>query len=447
MLNEVFSKFANIQSAIDNIKQLQYTHDNLILTNSKLFDSVLEKFNYYELSADKKIERLSKLIDSRNAKSSFSDDFINEKNVINNQNFILLSDKGAFKLAPSETKVFSTNNNYYAGYISDNSCYLLYNFDEEKTFNNLITSFYDGISFILPYSIKYIYQGIEYDLLENFERFFDRKLEVQNTYYFFPKKAEALKFYFRCSSSNLQVKKIDTILETFPNISSLTLKYVNPNPSGDISITHNFHDKFSSLKIYYYISNSFKELKFEKNKAVIPSFSSKELLLKVEHNSSNISSDNTSVLDTEIVTLSPSADTSLYSSSLVGKFEKVVTDDTFKITISLATLKAIKEYLPEFAKAINDEFVVDSQYIRILGLNDSIPTNHIENLSELNDVSLLELFKKELFVYSPTDKILYFANFLNKDNLKFTVHYQKEIYQDVSGIDNYSPYLFDITIS
>lgn len=447
MLTEILSKVSKIESAMTALSNLKQVHDKLITSNDKLFKDILSMYSSFGKSSDNKIEILSKLIDSKSSKARLVfDDFYSEANVISNNNFILIPNKNSFKLAAESVDTFSSDNIYYSGYISEHRCYCLYSFDSPKTFNNLVTSFYDGISFILPDSIKYISNGIEYDLLENFERFFDRKLEIENTYYFYPKTAEALKFYFNCSSSSLQVKKVSSSLETYPSKASLIFKYDNTSDDENLVFTHNFHDKYLSLRYFYYSENAYKEFSFDNHKAVFKNPKSKELLVKIDYDSSNIATDVSSVLNTETTSLSPSSDLALYSCELSGKFEKVVTDDTFYITISLASYKAIKEYLPDFAKFNNDELVVSSSFIRILGVNDTLPENLIDNLSDLNDVSLLEIYKKELFIYSPNTGTLYFANFLNKDSLKFTIHYQKEIYQDVSGINNYSPFLFDMTI-
>ena len=447
MLAEILSKISKLEEIRKDIISLSSNLDSLVSDNSNLFSSAISKFDFQYQSNINKFDMLSKLINDKSSSDVLSyNDFLDDSGILENIGFELLSDKTAIKLKAESVENVSSDSTFYITSYNSEKCFVILNFKKETSFNKLLCSFYDGINFILPYDTKYISKGVEFDLLENFERFFDRKLDVENSYFFYPKTAESLKFYFNCSSVNLVIKKISVYLEQFPVNASLVLKYENNLKKEQLVFVNNFYDKFKALNYSFFNGIDYTKLEEKNHKSVFVNPKTSDLFLKISYNSSNITLDKNNVLETVSTSVSPTYTEADYSVKLCGDYENVVTDDTFRISVNLSALKILKEFFPDFATFNNDEIIVSSEFIKILTINDTLPKNTINTLAELTEPELFQFYKKFLFLYSPVTKTLYFANLLNKNNMKFTVHFKKEIYQDVSSINNYTPFLFDMTL-
>lgn len=450
MLERIFEKIDVFSQNLTNIEtQLAafYTLKKQVEDN---YSAISKKYDTHIQSNLNKVKTLEVFLSQNSSeKLLVSDDFANTENLLSNSDFEFLADKTAFKLKPVKVE---QNNDFtvYSNSVSGNKSFIVFSFKKEIDLNALeysFTSLKYGI--VLPTSIKYLRSSTEYDLIENFERYFDSKLSSVKKHYFYPKNVKAVKFYFDVPINEVKVDNINFYTETYPAIASLDFKYPVKSSSDYLSLFFNFEDMLSGLNFSVMENNSFVDLNVKNKKCILKNQNTDFIYLKANFDSSKIANKNNSVVSSEYgkrLLVTPDDDVL----ALVESNQKINIENDFKITLNYSLYKAIKDLniQDSFVDFVNDEVVLKEDKIKIFKSESAENKDVlIQRLNDLSEVEHLEFYTKEIFALDLTTGILYFPYFANNYDFKFSVIYTVQEYEEITNTNYYSPFIFDLKIS
>lgn len=446
MLKRIFGKIENIK---DNLEEVNALYEELKSKQEEITSLKNKNDDKYKTlisSYTRKSNALDILINSKNTKKLVvSDDFLDETNVSNNTGFEFLSDKTSYKLKPvSVTNI--ENLKIYTNYTSTGSSHTFL-FNETSNTNKIECSFNDAVfGYINPTSIKYIKNGIEYELRENFERYFDRKESLINTYYFYVKEVDGIKFYFNSPSKNISINNVSFSLEEFEEKNEIIFKYPNTSTALTLLVKLSYDDMFSCLNFFYLKNNSFVELPV-KNKMAYIDNDNNDIVIKAVFDKSKLTAAVSKSLVKEKIETITIENTDENFIDLCGPLEEVNGDINFKFSANYSLMKDVNSYIDKAISIVNEEPIISDNHILYLKSGEGISDSYLSRLNDLDNFEHLEFYKKELIVYDSDLKRVYFAKFMGTDGYRFRVTFGKKIMQEVSVANTYSPFIFDISVS
>ena len=432
---------------------------SFLLELDELYNTLIDSFEEIELLKDKNIDKYGKLISSYKKKSSaldilisdkntkkllVSDDFVNESNVFENNGFEYLPEKTAYKLKPKNStliedfKIIPTN--------LGNKCSYTFLFNTKNTVvNKLECSFNDSIlGYINPSSIKYIKNGVEYELRENFERYFDRKEAPFNSYYFYAKEMDGVKLYFDTPLVNLS-HKVDFFFEEFEPYSEIIFKYPNSSQAQKMVVKFNYDDRLECLKFYIFKDNQFFKLDVLNKVAYIDN-DFKDIIIKVEFDGELTKSSDKAVVDIKEETIIVEDFQQNYI-DLCGDLEDLDLETELKFTANYSLMRDVSLYNDKAITIVQEEPTFSSDMILNIKSGETISDSMINRFNDLDDFEHLQFYKKELIAFDSVQKRVYFAKFLATDSYKFRITYKKKIMKEVASINSYTPFIFDISVA
>ena len=174
MLNRILKKI-DLLNTYASKNKLYY--EQLLLKKEELLqlkNKVFEKYDSLIATYNDNSSILELYVNSNNAKNLvISDDFSYDSFVFENSDFEFLQSKTAYKLK-SKNPVPITDVRYFFSERNSMNC-ITFLFSKTQVVNKLQCSFsHIALGYINPTKIKFIKDGVEYELRENFERYFDR---------------------------------------------------------------------------------------------------------------------------------------------------------------------------------------------------------------------------------------------------------------------------------
>ena len=446
MLRRIFDKIERIKYNLEETNSLFEGLSGKYNEIASLRNSNDEKYRTLISSYTRKSNALDIFINSKNAKKLIvSDDFVDETNVSSNTGFEFLSDKTSYKLKPLKTSNVE-NLKIYTNDTSTGSSHSFL-FNETSNINKIECSFNDAVfGYINPTSIKYIKNGIEYELRENFERYFDRKESPINIYYFYAKEVDGIKFYFNSPAKNISINNVSFSLEEFEEKNEIIFKYPNTSTALTLLVKLSYDDMFSCLNFFYLKNNSFVELPL-KNKIAYINNDNNDIVIKAIFDKSKLTAAVSKSLVKEKMETVVIEDIDVNFIDLCGPFEEVNGDINFKFSANYSLMKDVNSYIKNAISIINEEPIISDNHVLYLKSGESISDSYLSRLNDLDNFEHLEFYKKELIVYDSDLKRVYFAKFMGTDGYKFRVTFGKKIMQEVTVANTYSPFIFDISIS
>ena len=445
MLNRIFKKI-DLLNTYASKNKLYY--EQLLLKKEELLqlkNKVFEKYDSLIAAYNDNSSILELYVNSNNAKNLvISDDFSYDSFVFENSDFEFLQSKTAYKLK-SKNPVPITDVRYFFSERNSMNC-ITFLFSKTQVVNKLQCSFsHIALGYINPTKIKFIKDGVEYELRENFERYFDRKEEPSNVYYFYSKDIDGVRFYFDEPYNKISVNDVQFFLEEFPPIAELSFKYPIESTQKKLLLKLNYDDFLGSLKFYLYNNNSFKEIELNNKTAQIDN-DNNLVFLKVMFNTSNIKKNNQRVLVSESDVLLPIDDFNCYS-FLCDTLEEINIDKNLVFYSNFSLMKDLNSYSPNSISLVQDDPVISDSLILYLKDGEDISDAMFNRLQDLDVIEHIEFYKKELIVVSLSLKKIYFAKFLVTEPYKFRVSFSKKIIKEVANVNSYSPFIFDISVS
>ena len=446
MLRRIFGKANEIKRSLVELDELY----NALLNSSEEIEDLknknVEKYGKLISSYKKKSNALDILISDKNTKKLLvSDDFLNENNVFENSGFEYLPDKTAYKLKPKVStlidsfKIIPTN-------LGDKCSYTFLFNVKATVVNKLECSFNDSrFGYVNATSIKYIKDGIEYELRENFERYFDRKESPSNSYYFYAKEMDGIKLYFDTPLNYISINNVEFSFEEYEINNEIIFKYPNTSQAQKMIIKLNYDDRLECLKFYIFKDNEFSELKVSNKIAYIDN-DFKDIILKVKFDGELTKSSDKAIVDVKDETIIVENSEQNYI-DLCSDLEDLDLETELKFTANYSLMRDVSIHNDKAITIVQDEPTFSSEMVLNIKSGESISEAMLNRFNDLDDFEHLQFYKKELIAFDSVQKRVYFAKFLATESYKFRITYKKKIMKEVASINSYSPFIFDISVA
>ncbi|MGL5715288.1 MAG: hypothetical protein ACRCX2_19885 [Paraclostridium sp.] len=442
------AKYTEAFSVINDISKLKNEIDvlkNEVSSKKEVLNSSYQ--NKMSLSNQKE-KKIKSLMDNRHFRYMKMIDFLSNTDIEEMQGFSINEDSGFIMseiTKKPEVNLFSKSIN------PSNNKEIIFEFDNSVYSNLLSFTFKDKSGLpIAPKKIRIEYNGIIEDFFEPNFRYYNRNASnvYVNNFFFYPKKI--LRIYatfsgdydFNNSKCSLYACSFNTDANSY-----IDIPVSNNSNISSFNIFKSTDETNVPLVFEYTEDNStYKEIKFDKQEAVILLEKFSDFKIKVKKNYENVKQKeftenvkiNINVNDMDVVN-------NVRTFNMNGKiidFDIIFTQSSYKrLREDVKNAFNGTDTISEFILNDNGVYKVRKEFVSLI----NEPSDSINNLIFNDDINSLKDDKSLFnFYVDEQDKVIHFSSFM--ENYSFFLKLENEIVVDSVPSDMLTPYLFDLQI-